>query len=174
MINLFQFKTKSVNKKKFIEDFFKDPNHQWINNNSELKKSINILLNDLTDNHIQFFSKHKTYIIPCEANLSCAIGKTKDNHLILVFPELFQMLQSASRTHGLAILAHELGHIYHQHTENKVNTLQAQIEADEFAFNLGYGEELQEVLLEHNYSIDCRVRIARLTAGLITEKAKIH
>jgi hypothetical protein len=87
-----------------------------------------------------------------------------------VFPELIQLLKSASAFHGIAILAHELGHIYHQHTEQKIDTLTAQIEADEFALDLGFGEELQEVLLDHAHSVDCRVRISRITSKLLTKK----
>ena len=83
---------------------------------------------------------------------------------------MIKILRSASPDHGLAILAHELGHIYYQHTEFKTETLKAQIEADDFAFELGFGEKLQDVLLDHNESIDCRVRISKLTAKLITAK----
>jgi hypothetical protein len=168
MLNI--FKQKKITKEKFIQNFFNDPNHQWINLDKKIKRPFEILLNDLKPEHIEFFNSHKTFFIPCEAKLSCAIGSTKKHHLILVFPELKLLLQSSSLHHGIAILAHELGHIFYQHTENKVNTLQAQIEADDFAFQLGFGEELQEVLLDHNHSIDCRVRISRLTTNLIERK----
>ncbi len=157
-------------KDKFIKNFFSDANHQWISEDRTTRRSIEILLHSLKREHIEFFSKHPTFLIPCQAHLSCAIGRTSNHHLILVFPELMQILKSASSFHGVAILAHELGHIYYQHTENKIDTLKAQIEADEFALNLGFGEELQEVLLDHTHSIDCRVRIARLTSALVTKK----
>jgi hypothetical protein len=152
----------------FKQYFLKDHNHQWIKEDSTTTRSISILLDSLNENHIQFFNKHPTYLIPCQAHLSCAIGRTQNHHLILIFPELIQLLKSASAFQGVAILAHELGHIYHQHTENKIDTLTAQIEADQFAYDLGFGEELQEVLLDHVHSIDCRVRISRLTAQLIS------
>ena len=172
---MFEFlKKKSVPKKalkeKFIKDFLQDANHQWILQDRTTKRSIEILLNSLNNEHIEFFSNHPTFLIPCQAHLSCAIGRTSNHHLILVFPELSQILKSASSFHGIAILAHELGHIFHQHTENKIDTLKAQIEADEFATDLGFGEELQEVLLEHTHSIDCRVRIAKITSALIIKK----
>lgn len=161
-------KDSKTTKKDFIAHFLADKNHSWILANKNTKRCIEILLNSLTDKQMQFFTEHPTYLIPCQAHLSCAIGKTGNHHLILVFPELIQLLKSASAFHGIAILAHELGHIFHQHTENKIDTLTAQIEADQFAFELGFGEELQEVLLDHVHSVDCRVRISRLTANLIT------
>lgn len=170
MLNLFKLKKSGISKKVFIENFINDPNHVWIKENIKIKRIIEYFLEDFTEEELSFFNIHKTYLIPCEASLSCAIGSTKDHHLILVFPELKNLILSASPTHALAILYHEFGHIYYQHTENKVETLKAQIEADDFAFKHGYGEELQEILLDHINSIDCRVRISKLTAKLISNK----
>jgi hypothetical protein len=160
----------SEQKSNFKKAFLNDANHAWINEDRITRRSIEILLDSMSNQQIQFFLKHPTFMIPCQAHLSCAIGRTQNHHLILVFPELIQLLKSASAFHGVAILAHELGHIYHQHTEHKIDTLTAQIEADQFAFELGFGEELQEVLLDHVHSVDCRVRISRLTASLLTQK----
>ncbi len=173
MFTFFKNNTKKElksTKKEFIENFLGDKNHQWITTDKNTRRCIEILLNSLSDKQVQFFTKHPTYLIPCQAHLSCAIGKTGNHHLILVFPELVQLLKSASAFHGIAILAHELGHVFHQHTENKIDTLTAQIEADHFAYELGFGEELQEVLLDHVHSVDCRVRIAKLTSKLVTEQ----
>lgn len=162
-------KTKKEN---FLKGFMSDGNHRWIVEDRMIYRGVKMLIESLQDKHIDFFTKHPTYLIPCQAHLSCAIGRTQNHHLVLVFPELLQILRSASSVHGVAILAHELGHIYFQHTENKIDTLQAQIEADDFAFQLGFGEELQEILLDHVNSVDCRVRISRLTSKLITQKHK--
>ncbi len=173
MFELFKKRISSdqkATKASFKKKFFNHPNHLWISENKMVRRSIEILLDSLTDQHIQFFSKHETFLIPCQAHLSCAIGKTGNQHLILVFPELIQLLKSGSAFHGIAVLAHELGHIFHQHTELKVEILQAQIEADKFAFDLGFGEELEEVLMDHIHSVDCRVRISRLTTYLLTQQ----
>ena len=134
-------------KEDFKQFFLNDKNHRWITEDKIIKRSVELLLDSMNIEQIQFFMKHPTYLIPCQAHLSCAIGKTGNQHLILVFPELIQLLRSASAFHGIAVLAHELGHIYHQHTEQRIDTLTAQIEADQFAYDLGFGEELQEVPL---------------------------
>jgi Txe/YoeB family toxin of Txe-Axe toxin-antitoxin module len=168
---MFQLFHKTKND--FIKNFLNERDHQWIKEDQYINRAIENLLKSMTDEHIKFFSKNKTFLIPCQAHLSCAIGKTNNNHLILVFPELIKLLKSGSSTHGMAVLAHEFGHIFHQHTENKIETLVAQIEADKFAFDLGFGEELQEILLDHTSSIDCRVRVAKLTSALITTKGYI-
>ena len=160
-------------KANFKTSFLANDNHQWICENPSTKRCIEILLDSLNTEQIQFFNKYPTFMVPCQAHLSCAIGRTQNHHLILVFPELIQLLKSASAFHGIAILAHELGHIYHQHTEKKIDTLTAQIEADQFAFDLGFGEELQEVLLDHAHSLDCRVRISKLTSQLIVQKKNL-
>lgn len=157
----------------FLKNFLNDHNHYWISEDRLLKRAFAILIDALEEKHLEFFSKNLTYFIPCQAHFSCAIGKTQNHHLILVFPELIQLLKSASPVHGISVLAHELGHIYYQHTENKIDTLQAQIEADDFAYQIGFGEELQEILLDHTTSIDCRVRISKLTAKLITQRNKL-
>jgi hypothetical protein len=170
IINRLRKKNPSSNKAEFKKSFLNDKNHVWMNSDKITRRSIEILLDSLDEKQILFFVKHPTFMIPCQAHLSCAIGKTGNHHLILVFPELIQLLKSASAFHAIAILAHELGHIYHQHTEHKIDTLTAQIEADQFAFDLGFGEELQEVLLDHAHSIDCRVRISKLTSQLILQK----
>ena len=169
-LKISRFLKTPQSKKDFKNSFLNDPNHQWMNQDTFTKRSISLLLDSMTEEHIAFFSKHPTFMIPCQAHLSCAIGRTQNHHLILVFPELIQLLKSASAFHGIAILAHELGHIYHQHTEQKIDTLTAQIEADQFALDLGFGEELQEVLLDHVHSVDCRVRISKLTSQLISQK----
>ena len=174
MLNFFKkmtLKDGEKNKReRLLTAFLSDPNHQWIAEDRLIRRGITILVDSFDDKHVDFFLKHPTFFIPCQAHLSCAIGRTQNHHLILVFPELMQILRSASILQGIAILAHELGHIYYQHTEQKIDTLKAQIEADDFAFKLGFGEELQEILLGHAHSIDCRVRISKLTSKLISEK----
>ncbi len=157
-------------REQLLKKVISDPNHHWIASDVSIRRAFVGLISALNPTQAEFFLKHETFFIPCQAQLSCAIGKTGNHHLILVFPDLMKILRSASADHGIAILAHEMGHIFYQHTENKIETLQAQIEADDFAFQLGFGEELQEILLDHAHSLDCRVRISKLTSKLISQK----
>lgn len=176
ILNLFKKAQASTSKnarETLLKKILSDPNHHWITSDLTIRRSFVALIEALNSQQADFFLKHETFFIPCQAQLSCAIGKTGNHHLILVFPDLMKILRSASADHGIAILAHEMGHIYHQHTENKIESLKAQIEADDFAYQLGFGEELQEILLDHAYSIDCRVRISKLTSKLISKKNNV-
>ncbi len=163
-------KSKSSKRTEFIVQFFNDPNHAWIRSNERYKKVFLMLLSELKIDHINYFKNNPTYFIPCNAVLSCAILNQKDKNMILVFKELLTLLESSKYTEAVAILLHEMGHIYYRHSEKKIDQLDAQIEADDFAFQMGYGEELANVLLEHAHSIDCRVRISKLTTKLIEQK----
>ncbi|MBY0412838.1 MAG: hypothetical protein K2Q18_01670, partial [Bdellovibrionales bacterium] len=89
-------KSGKAKKEKFIASFLNDSNHNWISNDRLIKRGVTILLDSLQEKHIDFFLKHPTYFIPCQAHLSCAIGRTQNHHLVLVFPELIQILRSAS------------------------------------------------------------------------------
>jgi Zn-dependent protease with chaperone function len=163
-------KAKKSLKEEFIIQFLSDPNHAWIRTNKNYKKVFIMMLSELKTEHINYFKNNPTYFIPCNAVLSCAILNQKNKNMILVFKELMTLLESSKYTEGVAIMLHEMGHIYYRHSEKKIDQLDAQIEADDFAFKLGYGEELANVLLEHVHSIDCRVRISKLTTKLIEQK----
>ena len=90
---MFEFfkKNRTLSSSKFTRDikadfkksFLRDANHQWINEDRVTKRSIETLLDSLTSKQIQFFTKHPTFMIPCQAHLSCAIGRTQNHHLIL-------------------------------------------------------------------------------------------
>lgn len=168
-------KSKLNSNEHYVNLFFSNPNHQWIKDNAFLHRAFKILINSLDISHLHLFTvTYPTHFIQCDSLLSCAVGKTGNEQLILIFPDLIKRLSSVNVYQGISVLAHELGHIYHQHTEKKVESLKAQIEADNFALDIGFGEELQEVLLEHSHHLDCRVRISNLTAQLIEIKYKNH
>ena len=84
----------------------------------------------------------RTYFLTANAQYSCSLGLSEKCFVIIVFPDLLRTLKALVPTQGVAILAHELGHVYHQHHRREISPLQAQIEADEFAFQLGLGHDL--------------------------------
>ncbi len=113
---------------------------------------------------VEFLNRRgEILILQAEGHLACAMAPVRNANVILAFPDLIQILRSASPIRGLGILAHELGHLVLNHSKRAIPAIDAQVEADEFAFNLGYGRELEQVLHEYEHSIECRVRIARLT-----------
>ena len=62
------------------------------------------------------------------------------------------------------ILAHELGHIMLSHGSRKLPVLDAQVEADKFACELGYLDDIENFLLEQPESIEKRVRLSFVTS----------
>ena len=171
MWNLFKNKHKTCEKlarqkEIYGKQFFSIEHHSWINRDTTYKKAFSLLLDSFNQNIFDSFKKQKKDILFLKSSgkLACSISTLSHSHVILIYPDLAKLLKSAIFLQGIAILAHELGHLYHDHGNQKIDPLQAQIEADHFACHLGFGYELQKVLLEHNHSLDCRTRVSYLTA----------
>src|SRR5690606_15071300 len=98
--------------------------------------------------------------IPSQGQLACALSARAGSHVVLLFPDLVKLCYCAKYTSAVAIILHELGHLYFDHGSRVLDVLEAQVEADSFATRCGYGHELQEVLLDSEQSIDTKVRIS--------------
>lgn len=152
--------------------FISIADHGWIVKNPTVEKSFKILFESMSESHRKFIIDNGVLFIPCPKNLSLAIGEIKNQNIILIFPELITLLSSSSYLEGVSVLAHEFGHLYLGHTNKKIDSLTAQCEADHFAYQLGFGEELQNVLLQYDEGVEVRVRIAKLTSTMITDLKK--
>lgn len=154
----------------FKHRFFGSEFHTWILQNKYTQSSFETLIDHFTEDVLDFLrSSDQLVFVPSNGKLSCALSSLPSSHTILIFPDLAKILRSACPETGIAILAHELGHLYRGHSHRKISPLDAQIEADYFAYQLGFGHGLQDVLVDHQESIDCKVRISRLTSLLLTE-----
>lgn len=166
MLNVFKFR-KSVTKpsrEETIKRFMTHPQHRWFANDPALARLFKLFCDSWNEQIIEFINQNDdVLILQAEGHLACAMAPVREANVILAFPDLVSVLRSASPIRALAILAHEMGHLVLNHSKRKISNIEAQVEADEFAFNLGYGRELEQVLLEYEHSIDCRVRVARLT-----------
>lgn len=183
LVLLKKFKKKSASsviKSQKLENillrFFDHPQHQWINDNSFLTRVLTTFFHSLDEKTIDFLYTGKNLILTqSNGKLSCTLSSLTDSHIIVVFPELYKLLTSCSPTHGLSILAHELGHIILEHTQKNLNPLEAQFEADLFAARIGYGTELVEVLQDYKHIPECKMRMEKLTQFLEPLKApKTH
>jgi hypothetical protein len=169
MLNLFK-KSKAVleqekfySKEDFIAIFFAKDHHAWILKESAYIRAFETLLHTLDFNTIQkLWSKRELAFIKAQGNLSCAIDSEQHLSFILCYPELLQLLRSASPDIGIAVLLHELGHLYHRHNQNGVDTLLAQFEADEFAMFHGFGEDIISVINDYRHIEDNRKRIQNI------------
>lgn len=172
MIELFKRKsskqTSLADKRQFLfAHFINDANHQWLKEYQGLQTALFNFISAMNEEQLAFFCQNKIYLIPCQAKLSCAIGKTGNDQIVLIFPEMLEMLKRRQFTHAFAILAHELGHIFFNHTEKRTETFKAQLEADYFAVSMGLGHELIDILLEHPHLEECRVRINYIKKFLV-------
>ncbi len=165
----FQYKKDRT---QLIEIFMAKNEHQWIAKDGRLKRAFTDFLLYLKLEELQTVVYKPVLFIKINAKWACSVGKIKNEEMILAFPELCALLQSPSIYHGMAIFAHELGHIIYKHAHKNLSLLDAQVEADYFAYLCGYGEELQEILLDEPQSLDLKVRISRLTSHLITQTKK--
>ncbi len=155
-----RFKTKED----FFFEFFNNPQHQWIVEDKYIKANFEEffsliplkMLRDLwKDSDIWFISSSGKY--------SCAIEPIGCS-VIMIFPELKKIMRSFNPDGTKAILAHELGHIYYNHSNRRIDVLEAQVEADKFAINLGFIEELESFLHDQSESLEKRVRLSYLTS----------
>lgn len=101
---------------------------------------------------------------------ACALSANDKFHIIILFPEVIKVLKGARNDEGLAILAHELGHIYHAHSKRNIDSLEAQVQADTFACELGLGHALSDFLQDVPETIETRVRLSRITASVLSNK----
>lgn len=143
-----------------FQDFIENPYHSWIVQDRSLLRSFQILFDAINDSELQNFSKRRPFIfLPASGQFSCTFTSSVQVDIIIVFPDLVKLLKSASPTHAVSILAHELGHIYFQHNQREISTLKAQFEADMFSCILGFGPDLIDILSEFPNDQDCIKRI---------------
>jgi hypothetical protein len=173
MKNFFFKKTKDITavqgldkfhtKDDFMFDFFAKPHHAWILKETAYMRAFETILCSLDFETIkQLWSIRDLAFIKAQGTLSCAIDSEEHLSFILCYPELLQLLRSGSPDIGIAILFHELGHIYHRHNQKKIDTLLAQFEADEFALFHGFGEDIISVINDYRHLEDNRKRIQNI------------
>jgi hypothetical protein len=127
---------------KFLRDFLENPHHQWILDNPNIKRCFLTLFMDLKDEHVKYLSKRKVHFLFSQGEMSVAVTHQKNESIIVVFPDLYKLMISSLMPYAQATLAHEIGHIYGRHSERSITAMNAQIEADQFAIDIGYGEDL--------------------------------
>lgn len=146
----------------FEEKFYQNPLHKWILEDKYLSRGIQLFLDALTPDDKQNILARKRQLIltPASGRYSCAMNGTDKFEFIIVFPDLVQILKSASPERGVAILLHEAGHLTRRHSERSLTALEAQLEADRFCAKRGYAQALKDFLtdLPLNDEIDLRLR----------------
>lgn len=152
------------NKQNFLDWFFSRPDHAWIEQDRYIKANLLDFFDSLSLKAInKIFETEEVVLAPSSGMFACSVqGRGKS--VIIVFPELKRLLKAPFSGWAKAVLAHEFGHLYHGHAGKFIDPLEAQIEADTFAIDMGYGPQLAEFLEERPESIEKRTRLAYVTS----------
>lgn len=130
----------------FSKQFFSSPYHQWINERPMIRKNLETLFKLIPGPTLWRLNRRRFVIAPCNGNMSATISLPKETNVILLFPDLITNLESANPADAYAIIAHELGHIFFNHSKQNMSAMRAQHEADLFACQLGLFEEMESLL----------------------------
>ena len=156
-------------KEQFLDWFFKHPEHRWIQEEKFTQSNLLDFFESFPLKAInKIYETQDVLLCASSGRFACSVqggGKA----VILVFPELKRLLNAPFDGWAKAVLAHEFGHLYHQHGSRFVEPLEAQVEADRFAIELGYLRPLAEFLEEQPESIEKRTRLAYLTSRYFQE-----
>jgi len=146
----------------FQANFFNLPYHSWITESKALKRAFFILFDSLNEQLLSILMKKKLICLRSYGVLACTLSIPPQSDVLIVYPDLIKLLNSASLMHGVSILAHELGHIILDHSHNDLNPVLAQLEADAIAFEMGFGKELMEQIKSFPTSYEYKLRIKNL------------
>lgn len=164
-------KDYSDHKTLFKKRFFENELNTWILRPPNLKRSIQILFDSMDNEVISFFSGKELALITCQGLWAATLYPKKNLFLIIVFPNLLDLFNSANYRMGIGVLAHEIGHIFLEHSKREITPIEEQYEADLFAVNLGFGMELFNFLSLYPNSKECLVRKERLAKQLIKPRS---
>ena len=133
-------------KSRFLKEFFNNPQHGWIRSDKLVVKHFLNLFNQFSNEVFNKFLTSPVQILKTNAKFSCALSQKKQSNTIIVFPDLIKLLYSGQGVLAIAIIAHEMGHIYYDHSQKNIDVITAQLEADEFCKMCNYSDELIRVL----------------------------
>lgn len=156
-----------INLEAFKINFFANSHHEWMNQAPFVKRLMSSFIETLPENTIKFMMKNEVLFVRTNGHMSFSVQPNQ--HVIVVMPHLFHLLNSYACDHGLMILAHELGHLFFEHGKTAIDPLEAQVAADQYAIGLGYATELENFLEQMPESIEKRVRMAYVTSYLMRE-----
>jgi hypothetical protein len=169
MLQNFFKRERFKNHEDFFFEFFNNIQHQWIVEDRYIKANFEEFFSIVPLRTLnKLYGNSDIWFIPSSGRFSCAIEPVGCS-VVMIFPEFIQMLRSFSSINAKAILAHELGHIFNNHSHRSIDALEAQVEADKFAVELGLSNEIEAFLQSMPESMEKRVRLSYLTSLHFTE-----
>ena len=168
MLNLIQkyFNKDRTDKTRIRENFsfyfFSLPEHQWITEQN-IKPHFEKLFQHLPAGLIGvMMTKYPVTFVPSETMKGQRkVGQVFTN-IVVVFPEFQKLLRTPNRA-AVAYLAHELAFLLYELEEAKADPLMAEVGADKFVCDIGLADELEDLLLMLDETIEKRLRLTYLT-----------
>jgi hypothetical protein len=139
------------------------PEHRWIANEPALLRRFALFLALLPAEHLaELVDERGLLFLYCNQRMSAAFYQFERREIVLVFPELRRLLVSAQYHQAYAVLAHELGHVLRGHSRRAIAPLDAQLEADAYARELGLGPDLAYALRFEEPTEELAARLDKL------------
>ena len=157
-----KIKFKEKTSRDLLNKLVTDPRCDWISQNRYAYSCFEGLFERFSEKEVRFFLENPVIFLPSMGHLSCALSKVSDSDLIIIFPDLMKLITGPAMNHAQGILAHELGHLFHQHSNKPISALEAQLEADNFAIGLGFSKELALVLEEQPRTHEIEARLMNI------------
>ena len=148
------------------QSFLHRQEHSWFFESIRVAETFNQLYQS-TNNHrnVREFLTKTVFTV---SNGQYASAVKADVNLIIIYPELTYLMKNGKMNEAIGILFHEIGHLILKHQERGLSNDQAQIEADLFSLELGYGNHLLEFLKNQRETEQIEKRIHALRKVLKT------
>lgn len=155
-------------RKNFEHYFFSMPEHAWLDA-PQIRAHFDKLFQHLPVGVLDaLMTKYPVSFVPSqELKSKNRVGQVLTN-TVVVFPE-FQKLLLTNKSAAVAYLAHEIAFILYELEEKGSDPLMAEVEADKFVCDLGLADELEQLLLMLDETIEKRLRLTYLTINHFTK-----
>ncbi|MFT6630368.1 MAG: hypothetical protein ACJAS4_000304 [Bacteriovoracaceae bacterium] len=154
---------KELTREQLVDFVLGQEEHRWISNDQYVKAHFSDFLERLPRRVLhKVFVEKMTLLVRSTGKYACSVSSLQQN-VIIIFPEVYNLLTKTYDGWAKAVLAHEVGHLYLDHAETSDDPMEAQVDADTFACDMGYLEEVESFLHEQPESIEKRVRLTFIT-----------
>jgi hypothetical protein len=159
-------KTPSINHKK---RFFSHPLHQWMSENKYIQAAMDDWYDQLPKKFQNYLHRVSPLILKCSRNMAFSAPNI-DNPFIVLFPETVRLLSSTVYRGGLAVISHELAHLYLSHGSKKIHHIEAEVQADLLTCEMGHAFALSELIEDMPECEEKRIRLTYVTSYMAEHK----
>ena len=158
--NLKRILKPDFSKEHLVQFVLQQEEHSWIRENPYVQAHMQDFLERLPRKVLkEIFYDKMTLFVRASGRFACTVTSPHQS-VILIFPEVYELLAKTYDGWAKAVLAHEVGHLVLEHGEFRADPMECQVDADTFACEMGYFEEIESFLHEQKESIEKRVRLS--------------